>query len=98
MQLRIERRAEIALRSLQKIEQNHIARALSELAASDMAILRQSSKLHKLASGFSGRNLFVYRGSPKLRLVLTFDGNTCVLEDVVDHDRLDQLILREGQE
>lgn len=98
MQLRIERRAEIALRSLQKFERKQIDRALNKLLAFDRATLSQSSKLHMLASGFSSRKLFVYRGSLKLRLVLAFDGDTCVLEDVVDHDRLDRLTKREGQE
>jgi hypothetical protein len=98
MYLRIERRAEIALRSLQKIEQKHIDRALNELLASDMATIRQSPKIHMLASGFSGRKLFVYRGSRKLRLVLSVDNETCVVEDIVDHDRLDRLIKREEQE
>lgn len=98
MQLRIERRAEIALRSLQKIEQKHIDRALNELLTFDQATLRDSQKIHMLMSGFSGRKLFVYRGSPKLRLVLSFEGETCVLEDIVDHDRLGRLVKREGQE
>ena len=98
MQLRIERRAEITLRSLQKIEQKQIERALNELLTFDRATLSHSLKLHQLTSGFSSRNLFVYKGSSKLRLVLTFDGNTFVLEDVVDHSRLDRLTKREGQE
>lgn len=98
MHLRIERRAEIALRSLQKIEQKHIDRALNELLALDQATLRHSPKIHVLMSGLSGRKLFVYRGSPKLRLVLSFEGETCILEDIVDHDRLGRLVKREGQE
>lgn len=98
MDLRIERRAEIALRSLQKSEQKHIDRALNELVAFDQATLRHGSKIHMLMSGLSGRKLFIYRGSPKLRLVLSFEDETCVLEDIVDHDRLDQLVKREAQE
>jgi hypothetical protein len=98
MQLRIERRAEIALRSLQKIEQKHVDRALNELLAVDQATLHHSPKIHMLVVGLSGRKLFVYRGSPKLRLVLSFDGQTCVLEDIVDHDRLGLLVKREAQE
>ena len=98
MQLHIERRAEIALRSLQKNEQNQINRALNELLDLDRATLMQSPRLNILASGFSSRKLFVYKGSPTLRLVLTFDDDMCVLEDVVYHDRLDRLVKREGQE
>lgn len=98
MHLHIERRAEIALRSLQKTEQKHINRALKELLAFDQVTLRHSPKIHVLTSDLSGRKLFVYRGSPKLRLVLSFEGETCVLEDIVDHDRLGRLVKREGQE
>lgn len=98
MHLSIERRAEIALRSLQKSERKHVERALNELLSSDRAALQQSPKLHKLASGFSGRKLFVYRASPKLRLVVSLEDDVCVLEDIVDHDRLDRLLKREGQE
>lgn len=98
MQLRIERRAEIALRSLQKMERKYIDRALGELLAVDRVNLQRGPKIHMLMSSTSGRKLFVYRGSPKLRLVLSFDNEICVLEDIVDHDRLDRLVKREGQE
>jgi hypothetical protein len=97
MQLRIERRAEIALRSLQKTEQKHVDRALSSLLASEVATVWHSHKIKPIATGFSGRKLFVYRGSPKLRLVLSFENDTCILEDVLDHDRLDRLVKRGGQ-
>jgi hypothetical protein len=98
MLLRIQRRAEIALRSLEKLERSQISRALEQLTSTDRASLQSSSKLHKLASGFSGKKLFVYRGSFKLRLILSFEHDTCIIEDVVHHDRLDRLIAKWGQE
>lgn len=98
MQLRIERRAEIAMRSLQKIEQKQIDRALKELITLDKPTLSQNPKLILHPSGILSRKIYVYRGSPKLRLVITFDGDTCVIEDVVDHDRLDRLLKRVSQE
>ncbi|MNK93646.1 hypothetical protein D3C87_1138190 [compost metagenome] len=98
MQLRIERRAEIALRSLQKVDQKHIDRALTELVALDRVALRSSPKLRILMSDLSGKKLFVYRGSLKLRLVLSFEGDTCVLEDIVNHDRLMRLVKQGEQE
>lgn len=97
MQLRIERRAEIALRSLQKTEQEQINRVLQELRSFDRATLSQNSKLSMISSGYSSRKLFVYKVTRNLRLVLTFDGDTCVLEDIVDHDRLYRLINNEVQ-
>lgn len=94
MQMLIQRRAEIALRSLQKIEQKQIDRSLRELSEQDRSTLQRSQKLHMLVSGFSGKKLFVYRGSTKLRLILSFDGETCVVEDLVDHDRIDRLVAK----
>lgn len=98
MQIHIQRRAEIALRSLQKLERKQVDRALDELLASDRAALKSNPKFHLLASGLSNRKLAVYRGGPRLRLILTFEGETCTLEDIVDHDRLDRMVKHEGQE
>ena len=98
MQLQIRHRAEIALRSLQKVERNKIERSLNELLASDRSSLNSNPKFRLVAAGFSGKKLAVYRGSTKLRLVLSFEDDTCILEDVVDHDRLDQLARRGEQE
>lgn len=98
MQILIQRRAEISLRSLGQVEQKQIARALDELTAADPTLLYKSPKLHKLTAGFSDKRLYVYRGSPKLRLILSFEGDTCTVEDVVDHHRLDRLTIKRGQE
>lgn len=98
MHILIQRRAEIALRSLNKLEQKRIKRALSALSAADWTLLRQSPNLHKLATGYSNKKLFIYRGTPKLRLILSLEGDTCTVEDIVDHDRLHRLIARRGQE
>ena len=98
MHVLIQRRAEIAMRSLGKIEQNRILRALSVLLAADWTQLYRGPKLHKLATGLSGKKLFIYKGSPKLRLILSLEGDTCTVEDIVDHDRLDRLIALRGQE
>ena len=97
MKLRIERRSEIALRSLQKNEQQHIFRALDKLLVSDRATLQNNPNAH-IFKLVSRKRLYVIKASPRLRLVLSFDNETCVLEDIVDHDRLDRLLKREGQE
>ena len=99
MILIIQRRAEIALRSLQAIERGLVNRALEELLAVDKATLRANRKIHALKSDRSEKQLFVYKGSPKLRLVVSFpDEDTCLVQDIVDHDRLGRLVRREGQE
>jgi hypothetical protein len=97
MQLLIHRRAEIALRSLQKAEQEQLNHALSELSGLDRAALQINPKFHRVASLLSGKKLFVYKGNRKLLLVLSFDEETCVIEDVVDHDRLARLGAKGGQ-
>lgn len=97
MRIQIQRRAEIALRSLQKPERRQIERALDELLAFDRAALKSDPKLQLIATGLSGKKIAVYRGGRKLRLVLTFQDETCTLEDVVHHDRLDRLVKHEGQ-
>ena len=91
MKIIVQRRAEIALRSLQKSEQKQIARALDELSKADRKLLYGSPKIHKLAAGYSNKNLFIYKGTTKLRLILSLTNDSCILEDIVDHDRLDRL-------
>ena len=98
MDLRIERRAEIALRSLQERERGKILAALTRLQTSSITDLRNNSKLYLLESGAHDRRLFVYKGTEQLRLIFSFHNDTCVLEDIVDHARIDQLTKRKGQE
>jgi hypothetical protein len=100
MNISIQRRAEIALRSLDKIEQERIIRSLSDISAIDQVNLSQEpklNKLRKLVTGFSGKKLYVYQGSPNLRLILSFEGDTCTVEDIVDHDRLSWLVAQRGR-
>lgn len=98
MELRVERRAEIALRSLQKTDQRQIQKALNDLSSADRASLRNNSKIHMLVVRMSGVKLFTYRANARLRLVLSFDNETCILEDIVDHDRLERFAMRGGRE
>ena len=98
MDLRIERRAEIALRSLQARERGKILAALTRLQMSSITDLRNNPKLYPLKSTDHDRRLFVYKGTEQLRLILSIHDDICVLEDIIDHARIDQLIKREGQE
>jgi|GEM_PF-2526132 len=97
MNIFLQRRAEIALRSLDKIEQNRIIRSLSNIEAIDRVNLIQDPNIRKLATGFSGKKLYSYKGSPKLRLILSFEEDVCTVEDIIDHDRLGRLIAQRGQ-
>jgi len=98
MQLHIHRRAEISIRALDKSEQKRIRRALTELEAAEPTLPLQRAKLHRLAAGFSGKKLYTYNASPRLRLILSFEANECTVEDVVSHDRLDRLFPGWGQQ
>lgn len=99
MVLVIQRRAEIALRSLQTAERKQVERSLRELFAVDREALRDNQNLHAVRPRRSGQQLFVYKATPNLRLVVSFPENdTCLVQDIVDHSRLDRLLDQGGQE
>jgi hypothetical protein len=92
MQLLLHRRAEIALRSLPEADRFKIKFALANLVGADLKQFLKNTKLKKLATGISDKKLFIYRGSTNLRIILSFEGDTCTVEDIVARDRLDRLI------
>ena len=87
----IQRRAEIALRSLPKTDQKQISRAIDDITQLDQKDLGLNPKFHRLQVA-SGAKKLIYRGNQRLRLVLSIEGEVCNVEDIVDHDRLDQLL------
>lgn len=89
MKLVMQRRAEIALRSLGRAEQRQITRALHELDAVLPESLSQNPNIHPVL----GRDFYAYQGTPKLRLILSVNGDICTVEDIIDRDRLDRLLL-----
>jgi len=92
MKLVMQRRAEIALRSLESAEQKQITRALDELDSAVPASFNESPKIYKLLPVL-GEKIYVYRGSKKLRLILSVKDDICTVEDIIDSDRLDRLLL-----
>lgn len=96
MNIQIERRAEIALRSLHGVDQKQVTHALHELNSLEMQAFYRHHKIHKVVSP-TGETLYIYGGGMKLRLVLTIDGENCRVIDIVDHDRLGRLLLDRGQ-
>lgn len=97
MNIQIERRAEIALRSLHGVDQKQVTRALHELKTIEMQDFYRHQKIHKVFSP-TGGNLYIYGGGMRLRLVLTIEGENCRIIDIVDHDRLGRLLLDRGQQ
>lgn len=87
MDIQLERRAEIAQRSLPTSEKDRIARALDFLFESQASELLRDHRVSKLNFG-SGEQLYSFRSSQRLRLIFSIRGNLIVVQDIVDHDRL----------
>lgn len=85
MIVQIQRRAEVAIRSIGKQEQLRISRAIQKIEATSR--LDAQSLLHlKKLNATSG--LFVFRATPKIRILLSFEGDVCTIEDLVTPDQL----------
>lgn len=91
MSIPIQRRAEIALRSLHPTERRRVLRALATLEATEPQIALASGKLHRLVDAAPEGNLYSYRGSQRLRVILSRDQASWTVEDIVDHDRLNRI-------
>lgn len=72
-------------------DQRQVERAMARIANAESKRDLVAGRLHRLVAGFSGRELFAYRGSNRLRLILSFEGDACTIEDIVDHDKLNRL-------
>jgi hypothetical protein len=92
MVLVVERRAEIAIRSLSRLEQAQVRRALDEIGAIAPDELCQSSKFQNFRGG-SGETFYVYPGAPSLKLILSINDDKYTIEDVIDRDKLSRLPL-----
>jgi Domain of unknown function (DUF4263) len=90
MQISLERRAEIALRSLNAIEKKKAMAALVKLAGADRVAIPRDIHARRL-SGTEGRQLYTYRSSDRIRIVFSIRDDTVVVEDIVNPDRLGRL-------
>lgn len=100
MEIVIERRAEIALRSLERNEQKEISAALKRISSVTPNELPQITNLHRIHT-YSGDKLYEYRvfpGNQRLSLVSSIQGDTYIVEDVVPQDKLKRLLLNLRQE
>ena len=91
MNITIQRRAEIALRSLSQNEKGQLERALNKLTSLSPAEFYIRPEIQKLISA-SGEKLYSLIGSRRLRIILSVDADSCIVEDILDHDRLEQLL------
>jgi len=88
MNITLHRRAEIAFRLLDTKEQQQLSKAFEKLITANEDFVK--TKLRKLPTK-STTSLYSYRGNNKLRLIVSMNDNTWVVEDIIDHDRLKQL-------
>ncbi|MGL6345216.1 MAG: hypothetical protein ACRC80_39450 [Waterburya sp.] len=91
MNIIIERRAQIALRSLAQNEQKQILKALAQIESVKPQNLVTISNLKKMRTELS-KNTYLYRGNQRLSLVLSFKDNVVIVEDIVAHDKIDRLM------
>ena len=89
MDIVIQRRANIALRSLEQNEQKQILKALEIIKITPTKDLLQNHQLKKLKH--LGENLYVYRGNYRLCLILSIKNDVCMVEDIIARDKLDRL-------
>jgi len=95
MDIKIERRAEIALRSLGASERKQALNSINKLAGSPSDRFLSGLEFQKIRTE-SGEELFIHRAGRRMRLVLSRDSSGWILEDIVDHDRLETLLHSPG--
>jgi hypothetical protein len=98
MQIQIQHRAEVSLRSLGKAERTQIIHALDQLAATKSSLLYSNPNLRRLASKFPYKKMYIYEASQKLTLIISIEEDTCTVQDIIDQDRLNLLLPRLRQE
>lgn len=91
MELYVQERVEIAIRSLNNTERLKVRRALGRIAAATFEQLCSSGNLSKLPAQ-SGQNLYSYRAVDRLHLVLAISGQRATVEDLANEVLLDRLL------
>jgi hypothetical protein len=91
MNVLLEGRAEIALRSLDPPERQSVQAALEVLEHADLGALKSSGKLHAMKLS-SPERLYSFRVNKMLRLILSERLSQWIVEDIVNHDRLARLL------
>lgn len=100
MEIVIERRAEIAFRSLEKSEQNEIKTILRRISLLTLNELSQINNLRRLKNTLSDERLYeyrVFRGNQRLSLVCSVQKDKCIIEDILASDKLKRLLLNRRQ-
>ncbi|HEV3305731.1 MAG TPA: hypothetical protein VGZ91_04760 [Candidatus Sulfotelmatobacter sp.] len=83
------------MRSLDATEEAAVAKALDYLRGTSTTEALNSHKLHVLRLPTPDR-FYSFRATPRLRLVLALSQTEWLVEDILDHRRIDRL-LRAGE-
>jgi plasmid maintenance system killer protein len=97
MDITLQRRAEIAQRSLALAEKKRVATVLETLVAANPQEILSSEKLTKLSEGALGK-LYAYQINRRLRLIISWNEDKWCVEDIVDYDRLNRLFPLQNHE
>lgn len=95
MEIVIERRARIALRSLENNEQKEIATVLRRISSLTPNELSQINTLRRLNNTLSDERLYEYRvfgDNQRLSLVCSVQKDKCIVEDIVASNKLRRLL------
>ena len=95
MNLLLERRSEIALRSLRVVDRNQVLRTLDLLKAVSPSELNQQRLVQKVRL-VDSQHLVIAQGGRRLRLLMSLEGENCRVLDIVDHDRLERILHERG--
>lgn len=95
MNITFQHRAEIALRSLEPMEKEQINKVIKLLIKFNSKEALNSNKIHKLsrANELTKEGLYSYRANNRLRLIMSVNNDDCVIEDIVDCERLNKFSL-----
>jgi hypothetical protein len=96
MNVQLEGRAEIALRSLDPPERDKVRAALQVLEKTDLSKLKGSQKLQALKLA-SQAKLYSFRVDKILRLIVSASPSQWTVEDIMHHDRLARLLPANGR-
>lgn len=96
MNVHLQDRAEVALRSLDPPEREKVDAALRMLKETDLDGLRGSQKLRALKLA-SQEKLYSFRASNILRLIVSYRPSKWVVEDIMERDRLARLLPANGR-
>lgn len=91
MNITIQRRADMALKSLSLMEKGQLESALKELKVLSATEFYNHPEIQKLISA-SGEKLYAFIGSKRLRIILSANADSCTVEDILDRERLSRLL------